>query len=137
MNKDINCLLVEDNVAYASLIEKGFRANGFESIRHFENGQEILDFLFDHRNSPDLILSRNIILLDIHMPKVDGFEVLRRIKSDEMLRSIPVIMHTTVDNDDAIDRCNKIGCDGFIVKSPYICEVLKKLDGFLTHRKWN
>jgi CheY-like chemotaxis protein len=131
MNKDINCLLVEDNMAYALLIKRGFRANGFENIQHFENGQEILDFLLYHRNSPDLILSKNIILLDINMPKVDGFEVLRRIKGDEMLRSIPVIMHTTTDNGEAIDRCNKIGCDGFIVKSPYICEVLKKLEGFL------
>ena len=131
MNKDINCLLVEDNIAYATLIKRGFRASRFENVRHFENGQDVLDFLLCHRNSPDLTLSKNIILLDINMPKVDGFEVLRRIKSDEMLRSIPVIMHTTVDNGEAIDRCKKIGCDGFIVKSPYVCDVLKKLEGFL------
>ncbi len=132
MDGDVNILMVEDDPGHAMLIKRSLRASGFENdIQHFKGGQEILDFLFDHHSTSNLSLSRYIILLDICMPKINGIQVLKLIKSDEMLRSIPVIMLTTTDDDEDIDLCYKYGCNGYIVKSPGLSNVLEKLDGFL------
>ena len=76
-------------------------------IIHFMDGQETLNFIFSrgpgpHRkpNTPYLLL------LDIRMPKVDGFEVLKQIKEDSELRKMPVIMATTTDEPHEIERCH-------------------------------
>jgi CheY-like chemotaxis protein len=57
-----------------------------------------------------------LLLLDIKMPKVDGVEVLRQIKSDPELRKIPVIMLTTTDDPREVDRCHTLGCSSYIAK---------------------
>ena len=57
-----------------------------------------------------------ILLLDIRMPKVDGIEVLRQIKSDPELKKLPVIIITTTDDPDEIDRCHKLGCNNYLTK---------------------
>ena len=57
-----------------------------------------------------------LLLLDISMPKVDGIEVLRRIKADPATRSIPVYMLTTTDNPVEIDRCFELGCNAYLTK---------------------
>jgi CheY-like chemotaxis protein len=56
------------------------------------------------------------LLLDIRMPKVDGVEVLRRIKDDAAIRKIPVIMLTTTDDPREVARCHALGCNSYIVK---------------------
>ena len=57
-----------------------------------------------------------IVLLDIRMPKVDGIEVLRRLKADPALRKLPVIMLTTTDDAREVERCHQLGCSGYIQK---------------------
>jgi CheY-like chemotaxis protein len=57
-----------------------------------------------------------LILLDIRLPKIDGIEVLRRIKSDPELRKLPVIMLTTTDDAREVDRCHQLGCSVYIQK---------------------
>ncbi len=59
---------------------------------------------------------RYVLLLDIRMPKVDGKEVLRRMKEDEELKTIPVIMLTTTDDTSEIARCYDMGCSFYVVK---------------------
>ena len=132
MNRDVNILLVEDDPGNAVLVKKSLILAGFENdIQHFENGQDILDFLFDHHNAPNLIMSKYIILLDINMPRINGFDVLKKIKGNETLRTIPVIMLTTSDCDEDVNRCYEHGCNGYIVKPPDLSDVIEKLGGFL------
>jgi CheY-like chemotaxis protein len=57
-----------------------------------------------------------LLLLDIRMPKIDGIEVLRRLKEDEELKKIPVIMITTTDDPREIDFCHRLGCNSYIAK---------------------
>jgi CheY-like chemotaxis protein len=57
-----------------------------------------------------------VVLLDIRLPKVDGIEVLRRIKSDGEFRKLPVIMLTTTDDAREVDRCHQLGCSVYIQK---------------------
>ena len=94
----IKILLVEDDPAHAEIVKrnmKDFRVAN--RITHVEDGQAALDYLM-HENgfsTPESSPRPDIILLDLRLPKVDGQEVLRRIKADENLRSIPTVVLTT------------------------------------------
>ncbi|MGZ8940422.1 MAG: response regulator, partial [Limisphaerales bacterium] len=57
-----------------------------------------------------------VLLLDIRMPKVDGVEVLRRLKGDVSLKNLPVIMLTTTDDPEEVKRCHELGCSAYIQK---------------------
>lgn len=108
-------LLAEDDDGHATLVEKNLRRAGLENrIIRFKDGQEILDFLF----SPNLddTMDAYLVLLDIRMPRVDGMEVLRRIKSHKELKKIPVIILTTTDDPLEIARCHQMGCSSYITK---------------------
>ena len=96
MNAQPTILIVDDDEGHAILIRENLEAAGLSNrIRHFRDGQAILDFFFkDHPAPGDAFL----VLLDIRMPKIDGIEVLRRLKADPGLRKLPVIMLTTTDD---------------------------------------
>jgi CheY-like chemotaxis protein len=116
--KDLVLLLAEDNEAQAVLVEKNLRNSGImNKIIHFWHGGEVLDFLCGKgtgqqrdANTPYLLL------LDIRMPVMDGKEVLDRIKYDERLKKLPVIMLTTSDDPGDVDVCHKLGCSAYIAK---------------------
>ncbi|HHY85518.1 MAG TPA: response regulator [Verrucomicrobia bacterium] len=116
--REVTILIVEDDSGHARLIERNLTRAGLNNAVHrFENGQAILDFLF--RRGPEPHRTHDgpyLILLDIRMPRVDGIEVLRQIKSDGELRRIPVIMLTTTDDPREVERCHDLGCSSYIVK---------------------
>jgi CheY-like chemotaxis protein len=118
MTKEVIILIADDDSGHARLIEKNLgRAGLNNSIQRFENGQEILDFLFRKGNGQQRDENRSyLLLLDIRMPKVDGVEVLRQIKSDPELKKIPVLMLTTTDDPREVERCHALGCNNYIVK---------------------
>jgi CheY-like chemotaxis protein len=107
-------LIVEDDEGHAILIRANLEAAGVTyPIEHFRDGQAVLDFLGAGRPRPDETF---IVLLDIRMPKIDGIEVLRRIKANANWRTIPVIMLTTTDDAREVQRCHELGCSGYIQK---------------------
>jgi CheY-like chemotaxis protein len=107
-------LIVEDDEGHAILIRENLLAAGVTNrIEHFSDGQAVLDFF---AAAQPLIKETYIVLLDIRMPKVDGIEVLRRIKADSHLRKLPVIMLTTTDDAREVERCHQLGCNGYIQK---------------------
>lgn len=118
MTQEVIILVVEDDEGHAGLIRRNLNRAGITNrIFHFKDGQEIIDFLFRkgdglHRKSGDAY----ILLLDIRMPKIDGVEVLRLVKSDEELKKIPVIMITTTDDPREVEACHKLGCSNYITK---------------------
>jgi len=118
MNPEVIILVAEDDEGHAGLIRKNLcRAGITNEILHFCDGQEILDFLFGHAGVSHMQPGKSyILLLDICMPKVDGIEVLRQIKSDPELKKLPVIIITTTDDPDEIDRCHKLGCNNYLTK---------------------
>ena len=123
MNADI--LLVEDNATDAELAIRALKKCAAESqIVHLINGAEALSFLFDGQQN----LSRNLklILLDLKMPKVDGFEVLQQIKTDPVLKRIPVVVLTSSAEDPDIKRCYQIGVSSYVVK-PVDFETLNRV----------
>ncbi len=118
MLSDVIILMAEDNVGHAGLIRRNLQRAGVSNqILTFKDGQAILDFLFNQADDPKKKHDHAyLLLLDIRMPKVDGIEVLRQIKSHTELKAIPVLMLTTTDNPKEIRQCHQLGCSNYITK---------------------
>jgi CheY-like chemotaxis protein len=107
-------LIVDDDEGHAILIRENLTAAGLSNrIEHFRDGQAVLDFFAVGRSRA---AETFLILLDIRMPKVDGIEVLRRLKADPELGKLPVIMLTTTDDSREVERCYELGCNVYIQK---------------------
>ncbi|MBC8481235.1 MAG: response regulator [Planctomycetes bacterium] len=111
-------LIAEDDQGHFELIKRNlWRSCVDNEIINFRDGQQVLNFLFMKNGCMKREPGRGyILLLDIRMPKVDGVEVLKRMKSDSQLCKIPVIMLTTTDDVLEISRCYDLGCSFYIVK---------------------
>ncbi len=120
MNNDsVEILLVEDNPNDAELALHAFRRYKISNNIHVvRDGAEALDFVFctggyaarNINNRP------KVVLLDLKLPKVDGLEVLRRIREDEHTHNIPVVVLTSSREDRDIDECYKLGVNSYITK---------------------
>ena len=115
---DLNILLVDANPADAELTVRALRRAriGNDLIR-LESGAEALEFLFgaagrDERPAANL----GLILLELRLPKVDGVELLRRIKSDPRTRTVPVAMLSALSERREIARCYQLGANSYLVK---------------------
>lgn len=105
-------LLVEDNPNDAELAIRALKKNNLaNNLVHLEDGQEALDYLYDDKNEMP-----KLILMDVKMPRVDGIEVLRKLKSDEKRRVIPVVMLTSSKEDKDIIEAYNLGVNAYIVK---------------------
>lgn len=118
MNSEVIILVVDDDDGHAGLINKNLKRAGITNpMMHFKNGEEILNFLFKKGTGEKRADGKAyIILLDIRMPKINGVDVLKKIKEDSELKSIPIIMITTTDDQREIDQCHKLGCSCYITK---------------------
>ncbi len=112
MGNAAEILLVEDNPNDAELAVRALKKNNLaNNLIHLEDGQEALDYLYDEKNEMP-----KLILMDVKMPRVDGIEVLRKLKSDEKRRVIPVVMLTSSKEDKDIIEAYNLGVNAYIVK---------------------
>jgi two-component system, response regulator len=115
----VDILLVEDNPSDAELTLHALKKNKVANQIHLvRDGAEALDFIFGTGAYAERDVARRpkVILLDIKLPKVDGLEVLRAIKSDERTRTIPVVMLTSSREDRDIVEGYNLGVNSYIVK---------------------
>jgi len=136
LKKEVVILIAEDDEGHATLIKKNLKRAGLSNqMRHFRDGEGTLNFLL--RRGKGLQRDSNVaylLLLDIRMPKIDGIEVLRKIKEHEELRKIPVIIITTTDDPREVEECHRLGCSNYITKPvdyDLFIKVIKKLGLFL------
>ena len=119
MKSEVDILLIEDSLDDAEMTIRALKKIKLDNnVVHLENGQEALDFLFAKGKFENLRLSSQpkVILLDIKMPKVDGIEVLRRIKSDKRTRMIPVVIMTSSSEEKDLVTSYKLGVNSYVVK---------------------
>jgi two-component system response regulator len=108
----VDILLVEDNPDDAELAIRALRKSNLANhLLHLQDGEEALEFLFNEKNNKP-----KLVLLDLKMPKVDGIEVLSRLKADERTRTIPVVMLTSSKEERDIVETYKLGVNAYIVK---------------------
>jgi two-component system, response regulator len=119
MNQAIEILLVEDNPSDAKLTIRALQKNNLcNNITHVSDGAEALDFIFGQGKYDGRSIDNKprIVLLDLKMPKVDGLEVLKVIKSDERTKNIPVIVMTSSKEDNDIRTAYSYGVNSYVVK---------------------
>lgn len=115
-NHSYPILLIEDNPDDAFITERAMARGGIKNKLIVVNDGEMgINYLKKEGKFQD-VLSPILILLDLKMPKVDGFEVLKVIKKDKALKKIPVIILTTSDRDKDIERAFQLGCNSYLVK---------------------
>ncbi len=118
MKRDPVIILAEDDDGHAGLMYKTLKRAGVENdILHFEDGEKVLNYLF--RRGEDFHREEgvsHILLLDLRMPVVDGKEVIRQLKQDTELQSIPIIVVSTTDDPGEIENCYALGCSKYIIK---------------------
>ncbi len=127
MMNNMEILLVEDNPDHAELTLRALKDENFPCrIQWIKNGQEALDYLSSIEKKGEPLLPR-FILLDIKLPKLTGLELLKRVKENEFLRNVPVVMLTTSDRQEEISNCYKLGVNSFIVKPVKFDEFYEKV----------
>ena len=135
--QEVTILLAEDDPGHARLIEKNLRrSNVANSIIKASDGQQVIDYLFStgqytgYKHASPLL-----VLLDLNMPVLDGYQVLERMKADERTRRIPVIILTTTDDNREVSRCYDLGCSVYVTKPvdyEQFTDAIRKIGLFLS-----
>lgn len=114
----VEIIMIEDDEGHARLIEKNIRRAGVNNkITPFTNGTDAVSFLFGPDGSAAANKNRPLlILLDLNLPDMTGVDILGRVKSNEHLKRIPVVVLTTTDDATEIQRCYDLGCNVYITK---------------------
>ena len=114
----VTILLIEDDPGHARLIEKNVRRAGVSNpIVHFPDGTSALDYIFAEGGGAGTVAHTPLlVLLDLNLPDMTGLDILARLKSDEHLKRIPVIVLTTTDDRVEIQKCYDLGCNVYITK---------------------
>ncbi len=114
----IEIVLVEDNPSDAKLTMMALKEGKIiNEIIHLKDGEEALNYIFcegPYAGRP--MTNPVVILLDLKMPKINGIEVLRKIKADERTKYIPVVVFTSSQEDPDVKECYELGVNSYIVK---------------------
>lgn len=116
-------LIVEDDPDVANLATRWLAEKGY-GIQHVKDGPSAVEFL---KNDP----LPTLVLLDIMLPKMDGFEVLRRIRADGRTKALPVVMVTSFSRDRDEARAREIGVSDYIVKPLMRLDFMKRIEHIL------
>lgn len=139
--KDTNILLVEDNEAHIFLITRGLKKwNPIPEIHVVQDGEEAVAYLYNegHYDDKERFPPPNLVILDLKLPKVDGIEVLKLVKKDERLRTIPVVIFSSSGYRKDIEASYRNGANGYIIKPTdprEFEEELRNLQSYATGRK--
>ena len=137
MHRNAVILIAENNQTHFELITRNLqRAGVTNKIHHFTDGQQTLDFIFKNADGPAQQQNKEyLLLLNTDIPQVDGTEVLQKIKQDNELKKMPVIVLTQTKEQPTIELCNNLGCSICIAKpieNEDLAETVRKIGQFLT-----
>ncbi|MBN1991436.1 MAG: response regulator [Anaerolineae bacterium] len=135
-NKEaVTILLVEDDPGHARLIEKNLRRSNISNkIIMLNSGEQAIEYLFkpDDRGGR---ASPLLVLLDLNLPGLNGYQVLQRMKQDTQTKRIPVVILTTTDDAHEVSKCYDLGCNVYVTKPvDYVqfSQAIRKIGLFLS-----
>ena len=119
-------LLVEDNPDDEALTLRAFKKNNITNeILVARDGAEALDYLLGSGGSGRAIIEPQVVLLDLKLPKVDGLEVLRRLRAEERTRLLPIVILTSSKEDRVVIESYRLGCNSYVRKPVSFDEFLE------------
>jgi len=125
----LRILFAEDSSTIRKGVIRVLKEAGFAQIKEFENGQSALDYSLSHRDELSDSTSRTVLITDIEMPKMDGLTLCRMVKQDEKLRSVYVVVFSSLINTQMVEKCKKVLADSYVTK-PETNSLIEILDGF-------
>ncbi|CAK7078914.1 MAG: Chemotaxis protein CheV [Eubacterium sp.] len=127
---DCPIVIAEDSILLRKMIDDALERAGFTHITNFTNGQEAWDYLQSVKNDPDLYEKVNLVITDIEMPKMDGHRLTKLIKEDSSLRRIPVVIFSSLIDEQMRKKGKELGADEQLAK-PEIGHLVSVLDELL------
>jgi CheY-like chemotaxis protein len=129
----LRILLVEDNPADAQMLQASLMKTGMPvEIFRIEDGEKAIEYLAS-RYGTAAALCCDIVLLDLNLPRVGGYEVLEYIRGRKELKGLPVIIMSGSRDIDEIDRCYQAGANSYICKPTHLDEILSTASSLLTY----
>ena len=127
---DVPIILAEDSVLLASMICESLKKAGFTNVKRFNNGKEAWEFLHAVREQEDLFSEASLIITDIEMPEMDGHRLTKLVKSDEKLKKIPLVIFSSLINEEMHLKGKQLGADEQLSK-PEIKHLVEVIDRLL------
>ena len=127
-------VIAEDSILLSKMIDDSLERAGFTNIKNFSNGQEAWDYLSQIHNDSDLYDKVNLVITDIEMPEMDGHRLTKLIKDDEHLKKIPVIIFSSLINEQMRQKGKELGADEQLSK-PEIGHLITVMDELLARFK--
>lgn len=115
MNRNIEIILIEDLLTDQELILFGFRKNNlYNKVHILQDGQEASDFIDNFKREEFPMLK--VIFLDLNLPKISGFDILKKIKESETTKEIPIVVLTSSNSEKDINKSYKLGANSYLTK---------------------
>jgi two-component system, chemotaxis family, response regulator Rcp1 len=126
----LRILLVEDNPADAQMLRTALGKTGMPvNITHVLDGVEAVEYLAKYENASQC----DVVVLDLNLPRLSGFEVLEQIRSRDELKKLPVVIMSGSTNIDEIDQCYQAGANSYMCKPIHLDEILATTSGFVAY----
>lgn len=130
--KKLNVLLIEDDEIERLKFKRVCDKNNFNlSITEANNGEKALEYLNNDTSLPDFIL------LDLNMPKMNGIEFLKLLKSKEKIKYIPIIILSSSNNHNDVKECYDIGIAGYVIKPLHYEDYSDRISSLINYWKNN
>ena len=128
--RDSNIVLAEDSILLAKMIEQALTSAGYVNLKQFNNGQEAWNYLKSVKDEPNVYEKVSLIVTDIEMPEMDGHRLTKLVKTDPVLKEIPLIIFSSLINDDMRRKGDALGADAQLSKNQ-MGEFVDTVDRFL------
>lgn len=130
INNDHPIVIAEDSVLLAKMITECLKLAGFTNVRKFDNGEEAWEFMQSIRENENLNEIVSCLITDIEMPKMDGHRLTKLVKSDNLLRNIPVIIFSSLINEEMEIKGKSLGANAQLSK-PDIGKLVSVIDSLI------
>lgn len=133
MARDHSIILAEDSVLLTKMIKDSLIRAGYGNIKNFNNGKEAWEYLASIRDDSDFDDKAALLITDIEMPEMDGHRLTKLVKDDEVLKKMPVIIFSSLINEEMRIKGKKLGANEQLSK-PEIGRLVEVMDALLEQR---